>query len=184
MEDNITISEVNPRINELCAELHEKEQNLHDTDSLALAQLEGEDMTGYGDIIAFRHSLRADIKALKAEIALLEEQDKPEEERGIIPEWASLIGYFLDLGFLCNHNGKCYEVILPHTAQADWSPAVASTLFKEHRAGRPEWVQPTGAHDAYAKGDEVSHLGKAWVSDIDANVYEPSVYGWTEIPAN
>lgn len=44
----------------------------------------------------------------------------------------------------------------------------------------PEWVQPTGAHDAYSKGDRVSHNGKNWVSDADGNVWEPGVYGWTE----
>lgn len=45
----------------------------------------------------------------------------------------------------------------------------------------PEWVQPTGAHDAYAQGAKVSHNGKKWTSDIPANVYEPGVYGWTEV---
>lgn len=44
----------------------------------------------------------------------------------------------------------------------------------------PEWVQPTGAHDAYLKGDKVSHNDKHWMSDIDSNVWEPGVYGWTE----
>ena len=43
-----------------------------------------------------------------------------------------------------------------------------------------EWKQPTGAHDAYSKGDKVSHNGKNWVSDVDGNVWEPGVYGWTE----
>lgn len=45
----------------------------------------------------------------------------------------------------------------------------------------PEWVQPTGAHDAYEQGAKVSHNGKKWTSDIAANVWEPGVYGWTEI---
>lgn len=31
------------------------------------------------------------------------------------------------------------------------------------------------------KGDKVSHNGKHWQSDIDANVYEPGVYGWSEV---
>ena len=35
----------------------------------------------------------------------------------------------------------------------------------------PEWVQPTGAHDAYAQGAKVSHNGKKWTSDIAANVW-------------
>lgn len=37
----------------------------------------------------------------------------------------------------------------------------------------PEWVQPTGAHDAYSLGAKVSHNGKKWISQIDANTVEP-----------
>lgn len=48
----------------------------------------------------------------------------------------------------------------------------------------PEWVQPTGAHDAYAKGSQVTHNGERYVSQIDANVWEPGVFGseslWTK----
>lgn len=46
-----------------------------------------------------------------------------------------------------------------------------------------EWVQPIGAHDAYAKGDRVTFNGKVWESVIDGNVWSPSVYpaGWTEV---
>ena len=44
----------------------------------------------------------------------------------------------------------------------------------------PAYVQPTGAHDAYGAGDRVSHNGKHWSSDVDGNVWEPGVYGWTE----
>lgn len=45
----------------------------------------------------------------------------------------------------------------------------------------PEWVQPTGAHDAYAQGAKVSHNGKKWTSDVENNTWEPGVYGWTEV---
>lgn len=45
----------------------------------------------------------------------------------------------------------------------------------------PEWVQPIGAHDAYSIGDKVSHLDKHWVSTTDANIWQPSVYGWEEV---
>lgn len=48
----------------------------------------------------------------------------------------------------------------------------------------PEWVQPTGAHDAYAKGSQVTHNGERYVSQIGANVWEPGVFGseslWTK----
>jgi len=43
-----------------------------------------------------------------------------------------------------------------------------------------EWVQPTGAHDAYNTGDIVLYNGKRYVCTINANVYAPGVYGWDE----
>ena len=74
-----------------------------------------------------------------------------------------------------------YKVLQSHTSQADWTPNIAVSLYvKVSIEEYPEWVQPTGAHDAYNKGDKVTHLEKHWESEIDANTYEPSVYGWTE----
>ena len=48
---------------------------------------------------------------------------------------------------------------------------------KEH----PEWVQPTGAHDAYSQGDIVKHNGILWISDINANIWAPGVFGWSQL---
>jgi hypothetical protein len=47
----------------------------------------------------------------------------------------------------------------------------------------PEWVQPLGAHDAYAIGAKVLFGGKVWESTIDNNVWSPAVYpaGWKEV---
>ena len=44
----------------------------------------------------------------------------------------------------------------------------------------PEFKQPTGAHDAYTKGDKITFKGKKYVSLIDADVYSPEEYptGW------
>ena len=44
----------------------------------------------------------------------------------------------------------------------------------------PEWVQPTGAHDAYNTGDIVMYNGTAYRSLIDGNVWAPDAYpqGW------
>lgn len=46
-----------------------------------------------------------------------------------------------------------------------------------------DFVQPTGAHDAYKKGDKVRFNGKVYESLIDNNAYSPSAYpdGWKEI---
>ena len=68
-----------------------------------------------------------------------------------------------------------YKVLQSHTSQADWTPDVAVSLYVEVSIEEwPEWVQPTGAHDAYELGAKVSHNEKHWISLIDANVYEPS----------
>jgi len=45
----------------------------------------------------------------------------------------------------------------------------------------PEWVQPTGAGDAYMLDDHVMHNGVEWVSIVDNNTWEPGVYGWSEV---
>ena len=44
----------------------------------------------------------------------------------------------------------------------------------------PEWVQPTGTHDAYNTGDKVTYNGKHYTSKIDGNVWSPEAYpqGW------
>ena len=74
-----------------------------------------------------------------------------------------------------------YRCVQAHTSQADWTPPQVPALWVRTSTDPfPEWIQPTGAHDAYNKGDKVSHLGKHWESDIDANVYEPPLY-WTEV---
>ena len=46
-----------------------------------------------------------------------------------------------------------------------------------------DFVQPTGSHDAYAKGDKVRYDGKVYESLIDGNTYSPADYpaGWKEI---
>ena len=80
------------------------------------------------------------------------------------------------------YNGILYEVIQAHTTQSDWTPPQVPALFKRVWTEEyPEWVQPTGAHDAYAKGAKVSHNSKKWVSTADANVWEPGVYGWDKV---
>ena len=89
-------------------------------------------------------------------------------------------------GNLRRYNGKLYKCIGDHTSQADWAPDVAVSLWaptSDPSEEYPAWSQPVGAHDAYAKGAKVSHNGKHWTSDVDANVWEPGAYGWTEVTA-
>lgn len=79
------------------------------------------------------------------------------------------------------YNGKLYKCVQAHSTQADWTPDKTPALWVEVSLDEfPEWKQPTGSHDAYKKGDKVTHNGKKWSSDVDANVWEPGVYGWSE----
>lgn len=81
------------------------------------------------------------------------------------------------------YNGLLYKCLQSHTAQADWAPDVAVSLWvriDDPSIEWPEWRQPVGAQDAYAKGAKVSHNDKHWISDVDSNVWEPGVYGWSE----
>ena len=87
-------------------------------------------------------------------------------------------------GNLRRYNGRLYKCIGDHTSQADWAPDVAVSLWaptSDPAEEYPAWSQPVGAHDAYNTGDKVSHNGKHWTSDVDSNVWEPGVYGWTEV---
>lgn len=99
----------------------------------------------------------------------------------VIDEWAAGNAYYI--GDMVMYHEQQYECIQSHTSQDGWEPPNVPALWKLHEEGGdgiPVWHQPTGAHDAYAKGDKVKHNDKVWTSDIDANVYEPGVYGWTE----
>ena len=95
-------------------------------------------------------------------------------------QWAA--SESLSVGDRRAYDGLLYEVIQAHTTQDGWEPPNVPAMFKRVWTEEyPEWVQPTGAHDAYAKGAKVSHNGKKWVSTADANVWEPGVYGWDEV---
>lgn len=93
-----------------------------------------------------------------------------------------MVGETLKVGDRRTYDKVLYEVIQAHTTQADWTPPSVPALFKRVWTEEcPEWVQPTGAHDAYAKSAKVKHNGKKWISTVDNNVWEPGVYGWEEI---
>ena len=105
----------------------------------------------------------------------------------MFPKWEDNIGKTItndDISAGKNryqYKGKLYKCIQAHTTQADWAPDVTPALWVIVSLEEwPEWIQPTGAHDAYAKDAKVIHNGKKWTSNIDANVWEPGVYGWTE----
>lgn len=78
-----------------------------------------------------------------------------------------------------------WRCLTTHTSQESWNPEDANSLWvriDDPAEEWPEWRQPEGAHDAYAKGAKVTHNEKHWISDVDNNVWEPGTYGWTESP--
>ncbi len=93
------------------------------------------------------------------------------------------VGKIVKYGVNADGETQLYTVIQAHTSQANYTPDTAVSLFKAvgfTDSGVSVWTQPLGATDAYMKGDVVSHKDKTWTSDIDNNVWEPGVYGWTE----
>lgn len=96
----------------------------------------------------------------------------------LFPPW-KLIAY--SVGDRVQYNGTLYKCVQAHTAQSDWTPDATPALWVVVTVEEwPEWVQPTGAQDAYAKDAKVTHSGERWISDVDSNVWEPGVYGWTK----
>lgn len=47
----------------------------------------------------------------------------------------------------------------------------------------PEYVQPTGAHDAYNTGDKITYNGKKYVCKMNGCVWTPDAYpaGWQKV---
>ena len=107
----------------------------------------------------------------------------------IYPKWEDNIGKTItndDIAKGLNryqHNGELYKVVQPTVFQTQYEPGAEGTssiFVKISLEEWPEWIQPTGSHDAYAKDAKVTHNEKKWISDVDANVWEPGVYGWME----
>ena len=108
------------------------------------------------------------------------DDEQAESVTELFPQWESNTAY--EIGDRRQFDGLLYRCVQAHTSQADWTPPQVPALWVRTSTDPfPEWIQPTGAQDAYNKGDKVSHLGKHWESAIDANIWEPSVYGWNEV---
>ena len=115
----------------------------------------------------------------KAAISLTDEDALQAVE--LFPQW--VVDHAYIVGERLQYNGVLYRVVQAHTSQADWTPDKTPSLFVVVSLDEwPEFVQPTGAHDAYNKGDKVTFEGKHYISLIDGTVYSPAAYpaGWQE----
>lgn len=93
-------------------------------------------------------------------------------------------GLQVTAGQILRYGDDIYRVIQSHTTQDDWTPDKVPALFVKISLDEyPQWRQPTGAHDAYNKGDKVSDEGKHWISEMDGNIWKPGtvVGAWSEI---
>jgi hypothetical protein len=89
---------------------------------------------------------------------------------------AYTVGEFLTYGVNSVGDPQLYKVAQVHTAQADWLPDVTPALYTPiglDDSGHPVWAQPTGAHDAYNKGDIVNYNGTLYESQINGNTTVP-----------
>ena len=110
------------------------------------------------------------------------EDNEAVEAVELFPKWDGTARYTTDQRV--QYQGVLYRCLTEHTAQPDWNPADAPSLWArvliEDPNIIPEWIQPDSTNP-YAKGDKVTHNGKTWVSTCDGNVWEPGVYGWDEV---
>ena len=105
------------------------------------------------------------------------------EAKELYPQWSGN-GISYKVNDRVRYEGVLYKVLLAHTSQEAWTPIAAPSLFAKvlipDENTIPEWEQPDSTN-AYQIGDKVSHNGKIWLNTIANNVWEPGVYGWTEV---
>jgi len=104
----------------------------------------------------------------------------------LFDEWKTDHAYAV--GERVRYGDKLYRCVQAHTSQDNWIPNVVPALWTEVAAPGeiPVWKQPTGAQDAYQKGDKV-HCPDAdsavYESLIDNNTWSPDAYpaGWRQL---
>jgi hypothetical protein len=101
-----------------------------------------------------------------------------------VPVWIQPTGAFdaYAKDVVVSYNNKLWRSLVNANV---WVPGVANwreSILTPPGATPtyPEWVQPTGAGDAYALNAMVSHNGHVWKSSYASNVWEPGVFGWVQ----
>lgn len=121
------------------------------------------------------------IEAKQDELLPLIPDDVVERMESWFPEWDGG-SHAYEVGNIVSYGYVLYRCVQAHTSQQTWNPIDAVSLWaKVIKGDEPQpWEQP-GSTNPYMKGDRVTHVGHIWVSDIDNNVWEPGVYGWTKL---
>ena len=86
-----------------------------------------------------------------------------------------------EMGERVRYEGTLYKCVQAHPQNETYIPGEAVSLWAQVLNDEiREWVQPDSTNP-YMKGDHVMHNGQEWVSDIDYNVFEPGVAGWSVV---
>ena len=140
------------------------------------------DVKAFADYVHDEEGVR---KVSKESQAYIPDSVAWEVPRTLYDTWsAESVAY--TVGQIVIYGEDIYRCLTAHNSQASWSPDASPSLWvkiADPAEEWPEWVQPTGSTDAYAKGAKVSHSEKHWTSTVDSNVWEPGVYGWDEVTA-
>ena len=128
-----------------------------------------------------RRRIDANLAATKKLIRV--DELSPEELEDMIDLYEDYqVGKLYKVDDIFQYEGKLYKVIQEHTSQDNWIPSELPALYLSMMPDGviPEWRQPTGAHDAYNKGDKVIYEGDVYESIIDGNTWSPVDYpqGW------
>ena len=139
--------------------------------------------------------LKKEIKTAFETLVLSKDLSKEQKENILKQYKPYQIGKAYEENEKFTYMDKIYEVIQAHTSQTTWLPDSTPALYKEYLNVKiqnqdgsttevvKEFKQPTGAHDAYKKGDKVLFNGKIYQSKIDSNTFSPDQYadGWEEV---
>lgn len=128
-----------------------------------------------------RDKLQAIIEAIQ-KVRTSADDETAVKAKDLYPEWRTETAYAV--GDRVLYDETLYKCLQTHTSQNTWTPDTAVSLWAVVLIPDPEvipdWIQPESTNP-YMKGDKVKHNGKTWVSDVDGNVWEPGVYGWSEV---
>lgn len=138
----------------------------------------------YQEEVARTEAINMAQKMVK-EISYTSVLDNATEEQAFVmkplyPQWDGN-GVEYKEGQYVQYEGDLYRVNKgqSHTSQPTWNPKDAPSLWSkvgDPSVEYPEFIQPTGAHNAYSKGDKVTFKGKHYISKVDNNVYSPEDY--------
>lgn len=136
--------------------------------------------------------LKKEIKTAFETLVLSKDLSKEQQENILNQYKPYQVGKEYEENEKFTYKDKVYEVIQAHRSQTTWLPESTPALYKEYLNVKiqnqdgsttevvKEYIQPTGAHDAYNKGDKVLFKGKIYQSKIDANTFNPEQFadGW------